>query len=88
MLVLEEDSEDMAVKRLNVTIEEDLLRKARAVAAQRGMSINELVHEFLKSLVSQEGRRLAALERIQPLLDPSSVHLNDPRPSQDKLHER
>ncbi len=80
----------MAAKRLNVTlvVEEDLLREARAMAAQRRTSINELVREFLKSMVSQEGRRLAALERIQPLLDRPSVHLGGSRPSRDELHER
>jgi len=80
----------MAVKRLNVTlvVEEDLLREARAVAAQRRTSINEMVRQFLKDVVSQESRRLAALERIQPLLDRPSVHLGGPRPSRGKLHKR
>jgi hypothetical protein len=80
----------MATRRLNVTlvVEEDLLREARAVAAQRRTSINEMVRQFLKDVVSQEGRRLAALERIQPLLERPSVHLGGPRPSRDELHER
>ena len=80
----------MAVRRLNVTlvVEEDLLRKARAVAAQRQTSVNEMVRKFLKDVVSQESRRLAALERIQPFLDRPSVQLATPRPSRDELHER
>jgi plasmid stability protein len=78
------------MKRLNVTlaVEEDLLRDARAVAARRHTSVNEMVREFLKHLVSQEGRRLDALERIQPLLDRPAVHLGQPRPTRDELHER
>lgn len=80
----------MARRRLNVTlvVEEDLLQEARAVAARRRTSVNELVREFLKNLVHQESRRLAAWERIQPLLDQPSVHLGGPRPSRDELHER
>ena len=80
----------MAVRRLNVTLvfEENLLREARAVAARRRTSLNEMVRGFLKDVVSQESRRLAALERIQPLLDRPSVHLGGPRPSRDELHER
>ncbi|HEX2609988.1 MAG TPA: DUF6364 family protein [Gemmatimonadales bacterium] len=76
--------------RLNVTlaVEEDLLREARAVAARRHTSINEMVRDFLKDLVNQESRRLAAFERIQPLLDRPSVELGEPRPSRDELHER
>jgi hypothetical protein len=80
----------MTMKRLNVTlvVEEDLLREAREVAARRRTSVNEMVREFLKNVVNQESRRLAALERIQPLLDRPAVHLGGPRPSRDELHER
>jgi hypothetical protein len=78
------------MKRLNVTlvVEEDLLLEARAVAARRRTSVNEIFRTFLKDMVSQESRRLAALERIQPLLDHPPVHLEEPRPSRDELHER
>jgi Family of unknown function (DUF6364) len=80
----------MAMKRLNLTlvVEEELLREARAVAARRRTSVNEMVREFLEDVVGQEGRRLAAMERIQPLLDRPAVHLGQPRPSRDELHER
>lgn len=78
------------MKRLNVTlvVEEDLLREARAVAAQRQTSVNEMFRQFLKDVVGEESRRNAALARIQPLLDRPSVHLGGPRPSRDELHER
>jgi hypothetical protein len=78
------------MRRLNVTlvVEEDLLREAREVAARRRTSVNEMVRGFLRDVVSQESRRLAAWERIQPLLDRPSVHLGQPRPSRDELHER
>lgn len=80
----------MATRRLNVTlvVEEDLLREARAVAARRRISLNEMMRGFLRDMVNQESRRLAALERIQPLLDHPSVHLGGPLPSRDELHER
>lgn len=77
-------------KRLNLTlvVEEDLLREARAVAAQRRTSVNDMVRAFLHDVVTQDSRRLAALERIQPLLDNPSVHLGESRVSRDELHER
>ena len=80
----------MAGKRLNVTlvVEEDLLREARAVAARRRTSVNEMMREFLRNVVSQESRRLAAWDRIQPLLNHPPVDLGGPRPSRDELHER
>jgi hypothetical protein len=72
------------MKRRNVTltVDEDLLREARAVAAQRHTSVNEMVREFLTNVVSQERRR-AALERIQPFLDRPSVHLGGSRPMRE-----
>lgn len=78
------------MKRLNVTlvVEEELLREARTVAARRRTSVNEMVRGFLKDVVSQESRRLAALERIQHLLDRPPVHLGGSRPSRAELHER
>ncbi|HVT61053.1 MAG TPA: DUF6364 family protein [Thermoanaerobaculia bacterium] len=80
----------MAVKRLNLTlvVEEELLREARALAARRRISVNEMVREFLRDVVSRESRRLAAMKRIQPLLDRPAVHLGQPRASRDELHER
>jgi hypothetical protein len=78
------------MKRLNLTlvVEDDLLREARAVAARRRTSVNEMVREYLKDVVSRESRRRAALESIQPLLDRPPVHLGRHRPTRDELHER
>ena len=78
----------MAPKRLNLVVDEDLLREARAVASRRRTSVNEMVLEFLNQLVRQESQRAAALQRIQPLLDSCPVHLGAVRPSRDELHER
>ena len=77
-------------RRLKVTlvVEADLLREARAVAAQRRTSVNEMFRQFLKDVVSSDSRRRAALERIRPLLDHPAVHLGAPRPSRDELQER
>jgi len=78
------------MKRLNVTlvVEEDLLQEARALAARRHISVNEMVRQFLKRVVTEESRRLAALDRIQHLLDRPPVHLGEPRPTRAELHER
>ena len=78
------------MRRLNVTltVEEDLLLAARAVAARQHTSVNEMVCAFLKEIVNQESRRLVAFERIQHLLDRPAVHLGGLLPSRDELHER
>src|SRR5207253_1880373 len=49
--------------------------------SSRRTSVNDMVRQFLKDMVSQESRRHAALERIQPLLDRPSVHLGGLRRS-------
>jgi hypothetical protein len=78
------------MKRLNMTlvVEEVLLQEARAVAARRHTSVNEMVRQFLEQVVRQESRRAAALESIQQLLDHPPVQLGGPLPSRDELHER
>ena len=78
------------MRRLNVTlaIEEELLQAARAVAAQRQTSVNEMVRQYLEQVVGKERRRHAAWERIQGLLEQPPVVLGGPRPSRDDLHER
>ena len=78
------------MKRRNLTlaVDEGLLREARAVAVRRRTSINEMVREFLESIVKQESRRLAAWERIQPLLDRPSVRFDGPRPCRAELYKR
>ncbi len=78
------------MNRLNVTlvVEEDLLREARAVAARQHTSVNEMVRQFLKQVVTQERRRFAAWDRVRDLFDHPSVELGGPLPSRDALHER
>ena len=76
--------------RLNVTlaIEEELLQAARAVAAERQTSVNEMVRQYLSQLVGEDRRRRAAWERIKGLVEDPSVVLDHPRPSRDELHAR
>jgi hypothetical protein len=78
------------MSRLNLTlaIEEELLREARAVAAERHTSINEMIRQYLEQVISEEHRRRVAWEGIRHLLDQPSVVLGGPLPSRDDLHER
>jgi len=78
----------MKLLKLTLAVEKDLLNEARAVAARRRTSVNEMVRQYLKDVVSRESRRLAALERIRPLLERPAVHLGRPRSTRDELHER
>ena len=75
---------------MNVTlaIEEELLQAARAVAAERQTSVNDMVRQYLKQVVGEDRRRRAAWERIKSLVEQPGVVLEDPRPSRDELHAR
>lgn len=79
-----------AMGRLNMTlaIEEELLDAARAVAAERHTSVNEMVRLYLSQVVGEDRRRQAAWERIKGLVEQPPVVLGGPRPSRDELHER
>ncbi len=73
---------------MTLAIEEDLLQEARAVAAKRRTSVNEMVRQYLQQVIGQEHRRLAALDRIKGLLDRPAVQFGGPLPSRDELHDR
>lgn len=47
-------------KNLTLAIEEDLLLAARKLALDRGTSVNQLVREYLRTLVDSDGRRRRA----------------------------
>jgi hypothetical protein len=78
----------MAKQNLTVTLDAEIIRKARVLAAQRGSSISEMVSRTIDELVSKaetyDAARARALEMIQ-----RGFHLGKPRRvSRDELHER
>jgi Family of unknown function (DUF6364) len=52
----------MGTKNLTLTIDEDLLAKARVLAAMRRTSVNEMVRGFLAGQVDGEGRQAQRAE--------------------------
>ena len=75
-------------RNLTLTLEDDLIRKARVLAARRNRSISALLREELTRLVSEdeayETAKRAALERLQR----GSNLGGGPLPSRDELHDR
>ena len=59
----------MAKTNLTLQLEADVVRRARVVAAQRGMSVSSLVAKELDNLVKREDRYEASRARALELLD-------------------
>ena len=75
-------------RNITLTFDDEVLRKARVLAARRNRSISALLREELSRLVAKdeayETAKRAALERLE-----RGVHLGGgPLPSRDELHDR
>jgi hypothetical protein len=76
--------------RQNVTlvVEEDLLLAARKIALEQGTSVNQLVREYLRTLVDEPNRRRLARARVKKSLETGLVEVGDIEWSRDDLYER
>jgi hypothetical protein len=85
-----EESNDLMSAKANVTltIDADLLREARVLAAEEGTSVSGLLRDRLEELVrrhkSYDAARRRALARLRTGYD---LQWTPPR-SRDELHER
>jgi metal-responsive CopG/Arc/MetJ family transcriptional regulator len=78
----------MSRQRVVLSIEQDLLEEAHAVAVRQHTSVNEMVRQFLKQVVRQERQRLEAWRDVQRLLDRPAVRLGESLPVRGERHER
>ncbi|OGN85653.1 MAG: hypothetical protein A2X23_12830 [Chloroflexi bacterium GWC2_73_18] len=58
----------MAKTNLTVQLDEEVIRRARVVAAKRGTSVSALVARELETLVEQEARYEEARRRAEELM--------------------
>jgi hypothetical protein len=78
----------MAAKHnITVAIEPGLLKKARAVAARRGLSVSALLADELRELVEDEAQYAAARKRALALFS-TPIPLGGTPFNRDALHER
>jgi hypothetical protein len=78
----------MGRQNVTLTIEQELLEEAHAVAVRRHTSLNEMVRQYLKQIVRQERSRLEAWHDVQKLLDKPAVRLGEALPPRGGRHER
>jgi predicted transcriptional regulator len=75
-------------RNITLALDDDLIRKAKVLAARRNLSVSALLREELSRLVFEdeayETAKRAALERLE-----RGSHLGGgPLPSRDELHDR
>jgi hypothetical protein len=74
-------------QNLTLVVEEDLLLAARKVALDRRTSVNQLVREYLSSLVEQTDRQRIAKARLMKMMETGLVD-GDITWSRDDLYKR
>jgi len=65
--------------KLTVRVERDLIEAAKRYASQQGISLSQLIEDYLRSLAIQQDEQLVntpVLERLSGIL-PSSVTLDE-----------
>ena len=79
---------ERARQNLTMAIEEDLLLAARKVALEQRTSVNQLVREFLTTLVETAGRRKLARARMARRFRTGVVEVGERTWTRDELYER
>jgi hypothetical protein len=72
---------------LTLSIDDDLLQKAREAALRDQTSVNALVREYLERYVDARSRRMEALDALDSIADRTGSASRGPW-TRDSLHER
>ncbi|PWJ25515.1 hypothetical protein ATK17_1645 [Branchiibius hedensis] len=79
----------MATRNLTVSLPEELVRKAKIIAAERDTSVSALLAELVEGLTSGEARfDTAWRDEVALMRSGSGLQVGDVTWSRDELHER
>ena len=73
---------------LTITIDDDLLRRARLRAAEQGTSVNAILREYLEALAGGRDVRTSAVEKLIGLSRTARSRRGRKRWTREELHER
>jgi hypothetical protein len=76
------------VKNITVSLDDEIYRNARIVAAERGTSVSSLVKQYLVLLGSGQGEAERLKQAERSLRDRISVFTASERLSRDDVHRR
>jgi hypothetical protein len=73
-------------KNLTLAIDEELLDKARVLAAMRRTTVNAMVREYLERIVQEEREADEVTQELLKLSREGSWEMGDWRPSRDETY--
>ena len=73
-------------KNLTLAIDEDLLDRARVLAAMKRTSVNAMIREYLERLVSEEREADEVTQELLKLSREGSWEMGDWHPSRDETY--
>jgi len=76
------------MKNVTIALDEATLRAARRIAAERSVSLNALIRDFLARLTQREAHAREARRRIADLCRQSTAEVGERNWTRDELHER
>jgi hypothetical protein len=76
------------VSNLTITVEEEVLRRARMRAIEQGTSVNAVLREYLEAYAGSHGEGQAAARRILALSKAVQARRGEAAWTRDELHER
>lgn len=75
-------------QNITLSLDKDLLQKARVLAARRQTSVSGMLREQLEKLVSSEEAYVSSKKRALADLNEGFHFGGVPRPAREKLHDR
>lgn len=73
---------------LTLSIDDQLLKKARKVALKHGTSVDRMVRDYLQRVVSEQEGSEAPVSDLITYFERTSVPVSPMRSSREELHER
>lgn len=73
---------------LTITVDDELLKRARIRALEQGTSVNAVLRDYLEAYAGLAGERNAAARAILELSEAARSRHEGPRWTRDELHQR
>lgn len=73
---------------LTITVDDEVLRRARVRALQQGTSVNALLRDYLEAFTGSRGSRASAVASLLELASRTASGRGERTWTRDELHER